>query len=160
MILSKPGARVLSKTVHKSVLIWFSAEEMYALVNDVARYPEFLPWCDHARVVQAHDDGMTAEIGMALAGFHKSFTTRNVNQAGRQVRLQLVDGPFKQLDGTWDFHPLIDPNTQQAQRACRIELTLNYSFESMFGRLVGPLFDKIAATLVDAFVKRAEQIYT
>jgi len=111
-------------------------------------------------VVQAHDDGMTAEIGMALAGFHKSFTTRNVNQPGRQVRLQLVDGPFKQLDGTWDFHPLIDPTTQQAQRACRIELTLNYSFESMFGRLVGPLFDKIAATLVDAFVKRAEQIYT
>jgi len=159
MILSKPGARVLSKTVHKSVLIWFSAEEMYALVNDVARYPEFLPWCDHARVVQAHDDGMTAEIGMALAGFHKSFTTRNVNQPGRQVRLQLVDGPFKQLDGTWDFHPLIDPNTQQPQRACRVELHLNYSFESMFGRLVGPLFDKIADTLVDAFVKRAQQIY-
>ena len=150
----------MSKTVHKSVLIWFSAEEMYALVNDVARYPEFLPWCDQASVVQIHDDGMTAEIGMALAGFHKSFTTRNVNQAGRQVRLQLVDGPFKQLDGTWDFHPLIDPNTQQTQRACRIELTLNYSFESVFGRLVGPLFDKIAATLVDAFVKRAEQIYT
>lgn len=149
----------MSKTVHKSVLIWFSAEEMYALVNDVARYPEFLPWCDQARVLQLHDDGMTAEIGMALAGFHKSFTTRNVNQPGRQVRLQLVDGPFKQLDGTWDFHPLIDPNTQQVQRACRIELTLNYSFESVFGRLVGPLFDKIAATLVDAFVKRAEQIY-
>ena len=150
----------MTKTVHKSVLIWFSAEEMYALVNDVAHYPEFLPWCDRARVVQTHDDGMTAEIGMALAGFHKSFTTRNVNQPGRQVQLHLVQGPFQQLDGTWDFHPLIDPGTQQPQRACRIELTLNYRFESVFGRLVGPLFDKIAATLVDAFVKRAEQIYT
>jgi ribosome-associated toxin RatA of RatAB toxin-antitoxin module len=149
-----------AKTVHKSVLIWFSAEEMFALVNDVARYPEFLPWCDNARVVSLHDDGMTAEIGMALAGFHKSFTTRNVNQPGRQVKLHLVEGPFKQLDGTWDFIPLLDPNTQTPQRACRVELTLHYSFESLFGSLVGPLFDKIAATLVDAFVKRAEQIYT
>jgi ribosome-associated toxin RatA of RatAB toxin-antitoxin module len=64
------------------------------------------------------------------------------------------------LDGTWDFHPLLDPNTQEPQRACRIELTLNYAFESMVGSLVGPVFDKIAATLVDAFVKRAEQVYT
>lgn len=148
-----------AKTIHKSVLIWFSAQEMFDLVNDVARYPEFLPWCEHARVITEHDDGMTAEIGMALAGFRKSLVTRNVNQAGRQVHLTLVDGPFQRLDGTWDFHPLIDPNTQQPQRACRVELHLNYSFESMFGRLVGPLFDKIADTLVDAFVKRAQQIY-
>jgi len=138
----------------------YTWEQLYGLVAEVEKYPEFLPWCDHARVVQTHDDGMTAEIGMALAGFHKSFTTRNVNQPGRQVQLHLVQGPFQQLDGTWDFHPLIDPSTQQPQRACRIELTLNYRFESVFGRLVGPLFDKIAATLVDALVKRAEQIYT
>lgn len=147
------------KTVHKSVLIWFSAEEMFALVTDVARYPEFLPWCDHSRVVDRQSNGMTAEIGMSLGGFRKSFTTRNLHIEGRQVILELVDGPFKHLDGTWDFHPLTDPNTQAPQRACRIELTLNYSFESMFGALVGPVFDKIASTLVDAFVKRAEQVY-
>jgi ribosome-associated toxin RatA of RatAB toxin-antitoxin module len=147
------------KTVHKSVLIWFSAEEMFALVTDVARYPEFLPWCDHSRVVEQQPGGMTAEIGMSLGGFRKSFTTRNLHIEGRQVKLELVDGPFKHLDGTWDFHPLTDPNTQAPQRACRIELTLNYSFESMFGALVGPVFDKIASTLVDAFVKRAEQVY-
>jgi len=148
------------KTVHKSVLIWFSAEEMFALVTDVARYPEFLPWCDRAAVLSQHGDDMTAEIGMALGGFHKSFSTRNQHVPGRQVKLQLIDGPFKHLDGTWDFHPLTDPNTQSPQRACRIELTLNYSFDSMFGALVGPVFDKIASTLVDAFVKRAEQVYT
>jgi ribosome-associated toxin RatA of RatAB toxin-antitoxin module len=148
------------KTVHKSVLIWFSAEEMFALVTDVARYPEFLPWCDRAAVLSQDGDEMTAEIGMALGGFHKSFSTRNQHVPGRQVKLQLIDGPFKHLDGTWDFHPLIDPNTQSPQRACRIELTLNYSFDSMFGALVGPVFDKIASTLVDAFVKRAEQVYT
>jgi ribosome-associated toxin RatA of RatAB toxin-antitoxin module len=148
------------KTIHKSVLIWFSAEEMFALVTDVARYPEFLPWCEHGRVLSETDNGMTAEIGMSLAGFRKSFSTRNVHVQGRQVKLELLDGPFKHLDGTWDFVPLLDPNTQEPQRACRIELTLNYAFESMFGSLVGPVFDKIAATLVDAFVKRAEQVYT
>jgi ribosome-associated toxin RatA of RatAB toxin-antitoxin module len=142
------------KTVHKSVLIWFSAEEMFALVTDVTRYPEFLPWCDKTHVVAQHADGMTAEIGMAFSGFHKSFTTRNTHVDGRQVNLQLVNGPFKQLDGVWKFVPLGE------QRACRIELTLNYSFDSMLGALVGPVFDRIAATLVDAFVKRAEQVYT
>jgi len=147
------------KTIHKSVLIWFSAEEMYALVTDVPRYPEFLPWCERGKVLEKHDNGMVAEIGMALGGFRKSFTTRNVHVPGRQVKLELVNGPFKQLHGTWDFHPLTNPNTQEPQRACRIELTLNYEFESMFGSLVGPLFDKIASTLVDAFVKRAEQVY-
>lgn len=148
------------KTVHKSVLIWFSAEQMFALVTDVARYPEFLPWCDHARVRETHVDGVTAEVGMSFGGFHKSFTTRNVHVPARQVKLALIDGPFKHLDGTWDFHSLFDPSTHAPQRACRVELTLNYAFEGMFGALVGPVFDKIATTLVDAFVKRAEQVYT
>lgn len=148
------------KTVHKSVLIWFSAEEMFNLVTEVDRYSEFLPWCDKAKVIERTPDGMVAEIGMALAGFHQSFTTKNVHIPAKQVKLELMNGPFQHLDGTWDFHPLIDPATQLPQRACRVELTLNYSFESMFGALVGPLFDKIAATLVDAFVKRAEQVYT
>jgi ribosome-associated toxin RatA of RatAB toxin-antitoxin module len=147
------------KTVHKSVLIWFSAEEMFALVTDVSSYPEFLPWCDKTRIVSQDATGMVAEIGMALGGFHKSFTTRNVHTQGRQVKLSLIDGPFKQLDGTWDFHPLAQEGSSEMQRACRVELTLHYSFESMFGALVGPLFDKIAATLIDAFVQRAEKVY-
>jgi len=147
------------KTVHKSVLIWFSAEEMFALVTDVSSYPEFLPWCDKTRIVSQDATGMVAEIGMALGGFHKSFTTRNLHSQGRQVKLSLIDGPFKQLDGTWDFYPLEQEGSSDMQRACRVELTLHYSFESMFGALVGPLFDKIAATLIDAFVQRAEKVY-
>ena len=147
------------KTVHKSVLIWFSAQEMFALVTDVAKYPEFLPWCDQTRILSQDATGMVAEIGMALGGFRKSFTTKNVHLEGRQVKLSLIDGPFQQLEGTWDFYPLADANSTEVQRACRVELTLHYSFESMFGALVGPLFDKIAETLIDAFVKRAEQIY-
>jgi len=147
------------KTVHKSVLIWFSAQEMFALVTDVAKYPEFLPWCDQTRILSQDATGMVAEIGMALGGFRKSFTTKNVHLEGRQVKLSLMDGPFQQLEGTWDFYPLADANSTEVQRACRVELTLHYSFESMFGALVGPLFDKIAETLIDAFVKRAEQIF-
>ena len=142
------------KTVHKSVLLWHSAEQMFALVTDVARYSEFLPWCHQARVVELTPDGMVAEIGMSLSGFRKSVTTRNTHVAGRQVKVELVDGPFKQLDGVWDFHPIGDG------AACKIELKLNYAFESVFGTLVGPLFDRIASTLVDAFVKRADQVYT
>ena len=142
------------KTVHKSVLIWFSADEMFRLVTDVPSYPQFLPWCDRTAVNETFEDGMVAEIGMAFSGFHKSFTTRNTHVPGRQVKLQLIDGPFKQLEGTWDFVPLGDD-----QRACRVELTLNYSFDTIFGALVGPVFDRIASTLVEAFVKRAEQVY-
>ncbi len=143
------------KTVHKSVLIWFSADEMFRLVTDVPSYPQFLPWCDRSAVIETTADGMVAEIGMAFSGFHKSFTTRNTHVPGRQVKLTLVNGPFKHLEGTWDFIPLA-----VGQRACKVELTLNYSFESVFGALVGPVFDRIASTLVDAFVKRAEQVYT
>jgi len=141
------------KTIEKSVLIWFSAEEMFNLVVDVNSYPAFLPWCDKTDILVQTPDAMTARIGMALGGLHKSFTTHNTHVSGRQVQLSLVDGPFKHLQGVWNFVPL------GQERACRIELKLSYSFDSRFGALVGPLFDRIAATLVDAFVKRAEIIY-
>lgn len=141
------------KTVEKSVLIWFTAQEMFDLVVDVASYPAFLPWCDQTQVLSTEEHGMTARIGMAFGGLHKSFTTHNTHVPGRQVQLQLIDGPFKHLDGVWNFIPLGE------EQACRVELQLSYSFDSMFGALVGPVFDKIASTLVDAFVKRAEAVY-
>jgi ribosome-associated toxin RatA of RatAB toxin-antitoxin module len=141
------------KTVEKSVLIWFTAQEMFDLVVDVASYPQFLPWCDQTQILNLEEQGMTARIGMAFGGLHKSFTTRNTHVPGRQVQLSLIDGPFKQLDGVWNFIPLGE------EQACRVELKLSYSFDSVFGALVGPVFDRIAATLVDAFVKRAEAVY-
>ncbi|MGI9135160.1 MAG: type II toxin-antitoxin system RatA family toxin [Rhodoferax sp.] len=144
------------KTVHKSVLLWYSPHEMYALVTDVNRYSEFLPWCDHARVVQDHADGMTAEMGISFSGVRQVFSTRNVHTPDRCVDMQLLSGPFSRLDGQWKFHPLGD----DSQRACKVELTLNYGFDnSALSALVGPVFDKIAATLVEAFVKRAQQVY-
>ncbi|MDP9901773.1 type II toxin-antitoxin system RatA family toxin [Variovorax ginsengisoli] len=144
------------KTVHKSVLIWYSAEEMYALVTDVARYPEFLPWCDKSRVIEANDAGMTAEIGLSFGGIRQSFTTRNTHVQGRSVQLKLVNGPFSNLDGTWKFNPV----GEEGERACRVELDLSYGFSNFaLQALIGPVFDKIASSLVEAFVKRAEQVY-
>lgn len=144
------------KTVHKSVLLWHSAPEMFALVADVERYPAFLPWCDRGRVLEQTTDGMVAEVGMALGGMRKSFTTRNRHVPDARIDLELVDGPFSQLEGTWTFAPVGDGT----QKACRIEFTLRYEFASVtLSALVGPVFDKIASSLVDAFVKRADQVY-
>ncbi|HWI79106.1 MAG TPA: type II toxin-antitoxin system RatA family toxin [Ramlibacter sp.] len=143
------------KTVHKSVLIWYSAQEMFALVVDVASYPQFLPWCDRAAVLAQDDRGMKAEIGIAFGGIHQTFTTRNEHVPGREVRMKLVEGPFSRLDGQWKFIPL-----GEGQRACKVELDLHYGFDNAaLSALVGPVFDKIAGSLVDAFVKRAEEVY-
>ncbi|MDP1568065.1 MAG: type II toxin-antitoxin system RatA family toxin [Polaromonas sp.] len=144
------------KTVHKSVLIWYSAAEMFALVTDVASYPQFLPWCDQAGVVEEDADGMTARVGISFAGLSQSFTTRNTHVKDRKVSLKLVDGPFSKLDGHWEFTPLGDGS----QRACKVNFSLRYDFDNAaLAALVGPVFDKIAGSMVDAFVKRAAQVY-
>jgi ribosome-associated toxin RatA of RatAB toxin-antitoxin module len=148
------------KTVRKSVLIWYSAQEMFDLVTDVERYPQFLPSCGHARVVSRDAQGMVAEIGIALMGVRQTFTTRNEHIPASptgvlEEHLHLVNGPFSTLEGRWQFTPVGD-----GQRACRIELTLDYGFSSgLLSRLIGPVFDKIAASLVDACVRRADQVY-
>jgi ribosome-associated toxin RatA of RatAB toxin-antitoxin module len=144
------------KTVEKSVLIWYSATEMFALVADVERYPEFLPWCDSAHILNSDPAGATAQVGISLGALRQSFTTRNTHEADRRIGMELVAGPFSQLDGAWTFTPVGNAR----QRACRVALQLNYGFDSAtLAALVGPVFDKIAASLVDAFVKRAEHVY-
>lgn len=152
------------KTVHKSVLIWYSAQEMFNLVTAVDQYPQFLPWCDRASVLSQTESSMTAEIGIALGGVKQTFTTQNehsdhmagTDAPAKHVAMKLVSGPFSNLDGTWDFIPVGDAS----QRACRTELRLNYGFDNaVLAALVGPVFDKIAASMVDAFVKRANQVY-
>lgn len=144
------------KNVHKSVLIWYSPAEMYALVTDVARYPEFLPWCSHTQVLEHDEVGMTAEVGMSLAGLRKSFVTRNTHDKDHSVAMRLVKGPFSRLEGRWIFHPVGDGS----QRACKVELQLHYGFDSAaLAAVVGPVFDRIANSMVDAFIKRAEAVY-
>jgi ribosome-associated toxin RatA of RatAB toxin-antitoxin module len=102
------------KTVNKSVLIWYSARQMFDLVTDVARYPQFLPWCDHASaqptVGSEQNAQVMAEVGIGFSGVRQSFTTRNTHSielnSVHQVHLELVKGPFSKLDGVWLFTPL------------------------------------------------------
>ncbi len=129
---------------------------MFRLVTDVDHYPDFLPWCDHACVKDTLPDGVVAEVGIGIAGLKQAFTTRNTHVPGRSVQMQLVDGPFSNLSGGWTFSPVGDGS----QRACKVELNLHYGFSSAtLSAIVGPVFDKIAGSLVDAFIQRAEQVY-
>ncbi len=146
------------KLVEKSVLIWYSADAMFALVTAVPDYPQFLPWCDHAQVLHTHADGMTAQISLNIGGIRQRFTTRNTHTPGRKVHLQLLEGPFSQLDGLWTFTPVGDPAS--AEPACRVHLSLRYGFDNpALAAVVGPVFDRVAGSLVDAFVQRAEAVY-
>jgi ribosome-associated toxin RatA of RatAB toxin-antitoxin module len=155
------------KHVHKSALLWYSPREMYGLVTDVQAYPQFLPWCERAEVVQSHDDGVTARLHIAFAGVRQAFTTRNVNKPCESVAMQLVDGPFSSLEGVWRFTPLQkpgqtpDPSADLADApACKVEFALAYAFSSRaLSLVVSPVFDRIANTFVEAFVKRAEQVH-
>jgi ribosome-associated toxin RatA of RatAB toxin-antitoxin module len=107
-------------------------------------------------VIETTEHGMVAQVGMSLAGVRQSFTTRNTHQTDREVHMSLVDGPFSQLEGTWRFTPLGDGSL----RACKVEFDLSYGFSSTtLAALVGPVFDRIAGSLVDAFVKRADEVY-
>lgn len=143
------------KHVRKSLLLWYSPQQMYALVTDVAAYPKFLPWCASAEVLETRADGVTARLGLSYMGVRQAFTTRNTHEAGTTVQMALVDGPFSQLDGTWRFSPV--PGEPQA---CRIEFDLRYAFAGRaLELLISPVFDKIANTFVEAFVQRAEVVY-
>jgi len=143
------------KHVKKSVLLWYSPREMYELVTDIERYPQFLPWCERAEVLARDEQGMTARLHLGYAGVHHAFTTRNAHVDNEAVTVKLVDGPFSLLDGTWRFAPL-----GSGGHACRIDFELRYAFKSgPLEVVVSPVFDRIANTFVDSFVKRAEAVY-
>ena len=158
------------KHVKKSVLLWYSAREMYDLVVAVEDYPKFLPWCESSTVLERHEAdpatgapaGMTARLGLSYAGVRQSFTTRNEDVRGESVKLKLVDGPFSQLDGVWLFKPLKQPDATRTDEpaACRVEFDLAYAFSNrVFEAVLSPVFDQVANTFVDSFVKRAAQVY-
>jgi ribosome-associated toxin RatA of RatAB toxin-antitoxin module len=146
------------KQVKKSVLLGYAPRQMYDLVIGVERYPEFLPWCESARVVETHETGIVARLGLAYMGIRHTFTTRNENRAGESVVIRLVDGPFSMLDGAWLFKPL--GRAGAAASGCKIEFEMRYGFASAaLERVVSPVFDRVADTFVDSFVKRAEDVY-
>ncbi len=147
------------KHVKRSVLLWYSPSEMYTLVTGIDDYPKFLPWCERAEVLERSAEGVTARLHLAYGGVRHAFTTRNVHVADRKVVMGLVDGPFSVLDGTWTFAPLRAPGSDR-EDACRIGFDLRYAFaHGALDLVIGPVFDRIADTFVDAFVRRAEQVH-
>ena len=146
------------KHVNKSVLLWYSPAEMYQLVTGIEDYPRFLPWCDHAQIIERRDDGVTARIGLAYAGVRHAFTTRNEHVPDQAVVVKLVDGPFSLLDGTWAFLALGRSGSET--KACKIEFDLRYAFASKaLETVLSPVFDRVANTFVESFVARAEAVY-
>ena len=140
-------------TVSKSALVKFSAVDMFNIVDDVALYPEFLPWCGSTKVINRTADTLEASIEIAHGGINKTFSTRNRMQTGKMIELQLLNGPFKHLHGFWRFDAL-------GEDACKVSLDMDYEFSSkMLSLIVGPVFNKIANTLVDAFCERAGKLY-
>jgi ribosome-associated toxin RatA of RatAB toxin-antitoxin module len=141
------------KKVARSAIVEHSTEQMYGLVEDIEAYPGFLPWCLAARVHERGPASTRATLTVGMPGLRQSFTTRNQNFPGQAIEMHLVEGPFKSFGATWRFHPL-------SPGACRIDFSLRYEFSSRaLARLLEPLFDRIANSMVDAFTRRADERY-
>jgi ribosome-associated toxin RatA of RatAB toxin-antitoxin module len=139
--------------VEKTVLVSYSAEQMFLLVDRVENYPQFLPWCGGTSVEKLNETTVHATVQIDYHHIKQSFTTENVRTPPHQIAITLQHGPFKHLDGCWQFIPL-------SPSACKIELRLNYEFSSkLLEKMVGPVFHYIANNFVDAFIQRAEQVY-
>nr|WP_315249898.1 type II toxin-antitoxin system RatA family toxin [uncultured Duganella sp.] len=139
--------------VHKSVFLGYSAQQMFDLVAAIEDYPKFLPWCGGVEIKERNGNTVVASVGINYHGVKQSFTTANENTAPTEIKMKLVDGPFKCLDGVWSFKAL-------REDACKIELDLHYEFSSgLLDKLVGPVFGMIANSMVDSFCKRAETVY-
>ena len=139
--------------VHKTVLINHTAAQMFALVDDVLKYPEFLPWCGGVDLISQDENSTVATLHIAYHGLHQKFTTENHKTYPSLMDIQLKNGPFKHLEGVWKFVALND-------EACKIEFMLNYEFANAFlEKIIAPVFSHIANTFVDGFVARADVVY-
>jgi len=139
--------------ISRSVLVRFSAMQMYDLVNDVGAYKEFLPGCVGGTVLEFDGETMVASVDVAKAGIRKTFTTRNKLTKGKRIQLQLENGPFSALAGEWIF-------TELAEDACKVEFDLNFEFSSTIADLAfGKVFKELMVSMVTAFTQRAKVVY-
>ena len=139
-------------SINRSALVMHSAASMYALVNDVERYPEFLDGCSKVDLIESTATSMSARLYLSKAGLSYQFVTRNTLLADEKITLELQDGPFDYLRGSWVFTPLRDD-------ACKVEMTLEFGVSGLKGRALSGLFSPIAGNMVGAFCKRADNIY-
>ncbi|CAB1276466.1 type II toxin-antitoxin system RatA family toxin [Candidatus Nitrosacidococcus tergens] len=140
--------------IDRSALVPYTPAEMYALVNDIEAYSQFLPWCRSTQVYSRDEEHVRASIEIAKGPIHKSFTTHNKLEQDKTITMQLVEGPFSHLEGTWRFNPIGE------NQGCRVSLTMEFEFSSkMIGLALGPIFNEITSTMVDAFCNRARNYY-
>ena len=139
--------------VNRSALMPYDAQFMFQIVNDVAAYPEFLPWCGGVEIHKQTERMMEASILMQLTGLNQRFRTRNNIVPGQSIQMTLLDGPFESLDGEWQFSAI-------AEDGCKIELLLNFEVkQGLAARILKPAFSRIANTMVDSFCERARIIH-
>jgi ribosome-associated toxin RatA of RatAB toxin-antitoxin module len=137
------------REVKRSALVNKPPGQVFALINDIESYPQFLPWCTHARVLWRSATEIVATIGVRQGALHGEFTTRNTLDPERSIHLDLVSGPFRTLQGEWRLTPI------EAQ-GCRVELSMRFAFSNrLTGMLFEPMFAETIGSLVDAFVARA-----
>jgi ribosome-associated toxin RatA of RatAB toxin-antitoxin module len=139
--------------ISKSAIVPYSCEQMYQLVNQIDKYPQFLNWCSSADILNQTEQEITASVSINKNTFKQTFTTLNTLTPNVRIDMQLKDGPFKQLNGAWIFTSLND-------NACKINLELEFSFASkLVDMVITPVFTSISNTQLDAFIERAKQIY-
>jgi ribosome-associated toxin RatA of RatAB toxin-antitoxin module len=145
------------KEVRRSALVAQPPERMFALINDIESYPQFVPWCTSAQVQSRTEREIIASVGVRRGALHSQFTTRNELEANRRIRIRLVSGPFKTLEGEWTFVPVALPG----QPGCRVDLQLRFAFANRLTAMVfEPLFEQTVESMVDAFVTRARALAT
>jgi ribosome-associated toxin RatA of RatAB toxin-antitoxin module len=139
--------------VERSALVTFSAAQMFALVNDVARYPEFLPWCVGARVEEISDSERIAALKVARGVLQTEFTTRNTLVRDSRIHMQLLHGPFRDLTGEWRFDAI-------GSRGSRVYFRVEFEFKNRLSAAAfNAVFEAMCGTIIDAFVLRAQAIY-
>ena len=136
--------------VNRSALLPYPAADVFEIVNDVRRYPEFLPWCSAATVIEQNAEEVVAALSLSASGLTETFTTRNLLTPFEQIEMVLVSGPFKSLSGGWTF-------TRLGDQGCRVELSLDFQFRGMKS-LLNTVFSKAADQMVDAFCGRAHEL--
>lgn len=141
------------KRVTRSAIVEHPAQAMYALVERIEAYPEFLPWCREARVHERSAGRTVATLAVGLKGVRYAFTSENTNRPPTAIDLRLLEGPFRHFAARWRFDPL-------GARAARIGFEMEYAFQgALVARALGPVFERIADTMVDAFKRRADSVY-
>jgi ribosome-associated toxin RatA of RatAB toxin-antitoxin module len=150
------------REIERSALVPYTAAEMFALVDDFARYPEFLPWVAKAELVERSERERVGRLVMSRSGLNEQFTTRNVVTPPHRLEMQLLDGPFSLLEGVWTFNAIADqsPNGESVISGTRVGLKLRFEFKSrMMDLLLSGKFAATCDSMVDAFAKRARDVY-